>query len=319
VDNLTHSLVGAVLAQTGLKAKTRKGTAALILGANAPDIDVFLGWVPWTPLATHRGFTHGFLAALLIMPALVTGFLWSIDRWQVQRRHDFGVQPAMDWCWLLGLSLIGCATHPLLDWQTTYAVQLYSPFSTRWYHVDTLFIVDIWIWILLGGALWLSLWRERRGGNWSGPALTALGIMLVYISGNAIITESAKHQLVAARGEPGRLSASPPPVVFYRRQLVWLDNAHYGWANYDPLDTPTLKTDAKDVPVNFTDPLVRQAVDRSPEVQAFLRWSIMPTAFVARIRCTAHVTFNDARYLNAISRGTFERVVEVPLYGAGCL
>jgi inner membrane protein len=318
VDNLTHSLVGAALAQTGLKAKTRKGTAALILGANAPDIDVFFGWVSWAPLATHRGFTHGFFAALLIMPLLVAGFLWLIDRWQVQRGQDFGVQPAMDWRWLLGLSLIGCATHPLLDWQTTYAVQLYSPFSTRWYHADTLFIIDIWLWILLGGTLWLSLWRERRGRNWTKPALTALSMMLVYIGGNAVITEHAKSQLIAARGEPARLFASPPPIVFYRRELVWLDEARYGWADYDPFGNPVLRPNSKDLPVNLADPLVRAAVHRSPEIRAFLRWSTMPTALVARIRCKAQVKFNDARYMNAISRSSFQRIVDVPLRRAGC-
>ncbi|MEO6153211.1 MAG: hypothetical protein ABIT09_12700 [Croceibacterium sp.] len=46
MDNLTHSLVGWTLGQTGLKRKSRKGFGALILGANMPDIDVFLGWVP---------------------------------------------------------------------------------------------------------------------------------------------------------------------------------------------------------------------------------------------------------------------------------
>ena len=50
MDNLTHSLAGWALGQAGLKEKSRKGLAALILGANAPDIDVFFRWVPWEPL-----------------------------------------------------------------------------------------------------------------------------------------------------------------------------------------------------------------------------------------------------------------------------
>jgi len=62
MDNLTHSLVGWVLGEAGLKERTRKGLAALILGASAPDIDVFFGWVPWEPLATHRGITHSLIA-----------------------------------------------------------------------------------------------------------------------------------------------------------------------------------------------------------------------------------------------------------------
>lgn len=47
MDNLTHSLAGWALAETGLKRRTRKGLAALVLAANMPDIDVFFGWVPW--------------------------------------------------------------------------------------------------------------------------------------------------------------------------------------------------------------------------------------------------------------------------------
>ena len=45
MDNLTHSLVGWALAETGLKRRTRLGTAACVLAANMPDIDVFFGWV----------------------------------------------------------------------------------------------------------------------------------------------------------------------------------------------------------------------------------------------------------------------------------
>ena len=43
MDNLTHSLTGWAIGQAGLKTQTRKGLAALILGANMPDIDVFFG------------------------------------------------------------------------------------------------------------------------------------------------------------------------------------------------------------------------------------------------------------------------------------
>src|SRR5688572_11886578 len=103
MDNLTHSLVGWALGQAGLKRKTRKGLAALILGANMPDVDVFLGWVPWEPLATHRGFTHGLLGGVLLMPPLLAGLLWLLDRWQLSR----GVEvrgPAMHFGWLVTLS-----------------------------------------------------------------------------------------------------------------------------------------------------------------------------------------------------------------------
>src|SRR5262245_46221962 len=189
MDNLTHSLVGWTLGQTGLKRKTRKGLAALILGANMPDIDVFLGWVPWAPLATHRGFTHGLVGGVLLMPPLLAGLLWLLDRWQQKRGAEFRSGLAMHFGWLVALSYIGKLSHPLLDWQTAYAIQLFSPFDTRWYHVDSLFIIDVWIWLGLGLAIWLSMRREaRERSDWGRPALAALAVLALYIGGNLAIT-----------------------------------------------------------------------------------------------------------------------------------
>jgi inner membrane protein len=143
LDNLTHTMAGWALGQAGLKTKTRKGLAALILGANMPDIDVFFGNAPWDPLAIHRGFTHGIIGGVLVMPPILAGLLWLLDRWQVGRGKGFKSGLTMHFGWLLALSYIGAATHPLLDMLTTYSVQLLSPFSSRWYHADGLFIIDV--------------------------------------------------------------------------------------------------------------------------------------------------------------------------------
>ena len=89
MDNITHSLAGWALGQAGLKTQSRKGLAALILGANMPDIDVFFGNAPWDPLAIHRGFTHGLVGGVLVMPPILAGLLWLLDRWQVSRGVTF--------------------------------------------------------------------------------------------------------------------------------------------------------------------------------------------------------------------------------------
>ena len=155
MDNLTHSLAGWALGQAGLKTKTRKGLAALILGANAPDIDVFFGRFPWEPLAMHRGVTHSLIAGLVVLPFALAGLLWLLDRWQVRRGEAFKSGLAMDWRWLLALSFLGTLTHPLLDLMTTYSVQLFSPVSGAWWHADALFIIDLVLWLVLGSALGL--------------------------------------------------------------------------------------------------------------------------------------------------------------------
>ena len=107
-----------------------------------PDIDVFLGWVPWAALATHRGWTHSLVGGVLLMPPILAGLLWGLDRWQVKRGAEFKSGLAMHFGWLVVLSYLGALTHPLLDWQTTYSVQLLSPLSDKWFHNDSLFIID---------------------------------------------------------------------------------------------------------------------------------------------------------------------------------
>src|SRR5918998_3502221 len=155
-------MAGWVLGQAGLKTTTRKGLAALILGANMPDIDVFFGHAPWEPLAIHRGFTHGLVGGVLVMPPLLAGLLWLLDRWQVQRGVAFKSGLPMRFGWLVALAYLGALTHPLLDVLTTYSVQLLSPFSNRWFHADGLFIVDLWLWLLFAFTIGWSRRREKR-------------------------------------------------------------------------------------------------------------------------------------------------------------
>lgn len=319
MDNLTHSLAGWALGQTGLKRKTRKGLAALILGANMPDIDVFFGWVPWEPLATHRGFTHG-VGGILLMPPILAGLLWLIDRWQVRHGVEFRSGLVMHFGWLLALSYVGTWTHPLLDWQTTYSVQLLSPFSDAWFHTDTLFIIDVWIWTGLALAIWLSRRREQRGGAWQGPALAGLIVMVGYIVVNGAFSALARNAPSAEvpYASPDVIYASPPPVLFWRRELAWQQDGMVAWGGYDPIRRLLALTDfTVPVPDNMGDPLVRRAL-RSPEVVAFARWSTMPMAAVRRGRCSARVSFGDARYGRTVADNRFRQETIVPTATPGC-
>ncbi|MSR36004.1 MAG: metal-dependent hydrolase [Gemmatimonadetes bacterium] len=161
MDNLTHALVGAALAKSGLDRRVPLATTTLILAANAPDIDVFsYARGPWFALSFRRGITHG-LPALLVLPFVVAGAMVAWDRW-VRRRRDPDAAPA-PFRELLLLSFIGLLTHPTLDWMNTYGMRWWLPFDGRWSYGDSLFIVDPWLWLLLGGAVALGARRTRRG------------------------------------------------------------------------------------------------------------------------------------------------------------
>src|ERR671939_1709 len=78
MDNVCHTLVGAALAEAGLKRGTALGAATLMIGANFPDVDVLA-----VPLGHgidfRRGWTHG-LPALVVLPFLLTAIMLAWDR-----------------------------------------------------------------------------------------------------------------------------------------------------------------------------------------------------------------------------------------------
>ena len=86
MDNLTHSLAGWALGQAGLKTRTRKGLAALILGANMPDIDIFFGRRRGIRWRSTAALPTALVGGLIVMPPLLAGLLWLLDRWQVWSR-----------------------------------------------------------------------------------------------------------------------------------------------------------------------------------------------------------------------------------------
>lgn len=320
MDNFTHSLVGWALGQTGLKQKSRKGLAALVLSANLPDIDVLFGSVPWLPLATHRGFTHGLVGGIIVLPPLLAGLLWLIDRWQVSRGETFRSGLTMDWRWLLALCYSGALTHPLLDLQTSYAVQLLSPFRSLWFHAETLFIIDAVIWTILPIAIWLSRRRERRGGVWRRPAIIGLLTVCAYIGINGLISLQARHVLLAMLARPPEiLFAGEEPVLFWKRSLVWRQDGGIWRATYDPLrDLRAVSEMALPMPDNMADPLVRRAMTATPEIQTFMRWSVLPVARVVRQGCMATILFSDARFGNPEPGDRFLRQVSLPIAGPNC-
>ncbi|MFY8194203.1 MAG: metal-dependent hydrolase [Novosphingobium sp.] len=310
MDNLTHSLAGWALAETGLKRSTRKGLAALVLAANMPDIDVFFGWAPWAPLAMHRGFTHGLVGGVLLMPPLLAGLLWLLDRWQASRGKLAADAEPIRVGWLIALCYLGAISHPLLDLQNVYAVQLLSPVSERWFHTDGLFIVSPWLLAFFGSGIWLA---RRRTAGW--PAVAAVAAGVAFIAGNIGISALARSALVmgAPYPQPDRIFASPAPVRFWKRDMVWRERGVIGFGQFDPSRSllrvePIGEALADDMGL----PLVKRAATATPEAVKFLAWSQMPVARVeAPSACEATVTFADARFAGPAMARNFNTVVRL--------
>jgi inner membrane protein len=211
MDNLTHTLTGVVMSRAGLDRCHPRSGLLLILAANAPDIDILaafggkLNYFMW-----HRGITHSIATAplLALLPVLV---VCAVSR------------SMRGWKAAYVLSLIGVASHLLLDWTNTYGVRLLLPFSPRWLRLDLNNIVDLWIWaVLLIAAVGPLLGRlvsseiGAQPGSGRGLALFALAFLVVYDFGRFLIHQRAIETLnsrIYRGGAPIRVAAFPAGVV----------------------------------------------------------------------------------------------------------
>ncbi|MEJ2215340.1 MAG: metal-dependent hydrolase [Gemmatimonadota bacterium] len=177
MDPITHTLTGALLGRSWRERELPLAVATGVLAANAPDIDVFSALKgQYAELAFRRGWTHGVLA-WVVLPFAVWGLVLAWDRWVRRRRHPGAppVEPKV----LLVLAFAGVLTHPFLDWLNTYGIRLFMPFSGRWFYGDAVFIVDPWIWLIAGGALFLTTENRRELWGWAVFAALAAALLLV--------------------------------------------------------------------------------------------------------------------------------------------
>ncbi|KPQ31113.1 MAG: putative membrane-bound metal-dependent hydrolase (DUF457) [Porphyrobacter sp. HL-46] len=286
MDNLTHSLVGAVLGQAGLKRTTGLAMPALIIGANLPDVDAAcFFWLEGTEhLAFRRGITHG-PPALALLPLVLAGLLWGWDRWQTQRGTRPEARLPVRFGWLYPMAFIGCLSHPFFDWLNVYGIRLLEPFSSQWFYGDTLFIIDVWLWALLIGTVWLSRWREKRGGDWMRPARVGIVATLAYIGANWAISVFSASFI----SSDNQVIASPAPLLSWRRETIVM------------LDEGSWSIDGK-VVGDCSLPDLTAARRANSQLDAFLFWSRAPFAVRAP---DGSVILHDARYYDPRARGRF--------------
>jgi inner membrane protein len=214
MDNLTHTLVGVLMARAGLNRLVPGAMALLIAGANLPDGDVVTYAAgPLTYFQCHRGPTHALLAAPLV--ALIALPVWWLC---VRRKHAPGLR---QFVLAFAVVLAGVLSHLFLDFWNTYGIRLLLPLSGEWYRLDLVYIVDLWIWALLlvgcfapivARMVYAEIGARRTDPRRS--ALVVLGLLLAFIGVRAIlhqrvidVLESRTYDSENAR----RVAALPQP------------------------------------------------------------------------------------------------------------
>ena len=211
MDNLTHSLIGLVASKAGLEKLSPGTTTLCVLAANAPDSDilVLIFGGRWAFLHHHRGITHsiaGTAALALILPFV----FYAVDLLLSRIR---GTTVRVKLRGLIIASLLVTATHPLMDWTNNYGVRLLLPWNPRWFYGDFVFIIDPFLWLILGGAAFLLTSKTRKHIIlWVVIALVPSYLVLVGPGGPALLANEALIRLLW-------VAAMIVVVTLYRRQI----------------------------------------------------------------------------------------------------
>jgi inner membrane protein len=288
MDNVCHTLAGAVFGEAGLKSRTRFGSPILMIASNLPDVDIVAFATATPAVALRRGWTHGVLAQALL-PIVLTAAVVLVDRvWP--GRSGPRLRPAQ----VLLLGYVGVLSHVFLDWLNSYGIRLLMPFSNRWFYGDAMFIVDPWLWMLfLGGVL---VARRRQS---VAPARIALAVAAIYIGAMVWSAAAARERVLDAwvdrRGQaPRALMVGPVPVTPFRRAIVVDAGDRYvrGVFTWWPA---RIDFDGGEVLKQDTHPAVLRA-RAHPDFRAILLWARFPHYEVIPSPAGTDVRLRDVRF-----------------------
>jgi inner membrane protein len=187
LDNITHTLIGALVGETvarttqsdpgGLPGEVRRNllVATAAIGSNLPDIDVLYSFIgaKVNYLLHHRGHTHTIVGALVLSAAA-----FAIARWLLTRR---GSAPSTrDLTWLAGVFAVTSLLHVGMDFTNNYGVHPFWPLSNRWFYGDTIFIAEPLLWAACAP---LALTFRSKLARSIVAAVLAMGIGLASFSG----------------------------------------------------------------------------------------------------------------------------------------
>jgi inner membrane protein len=303
MDNLCHTLTGAALGRAGLADRTRFGMATLMIASNLPDVDVLVFLTDTLPVSFRRGWTHG-VVAQVTLPLLLAGAMWALAR---ARPPADASSPPARFAQLALLSYIGLYAHVFMDWLNSYGVRLLMPFSGQWFYGDALYIVDPWLYLMLGAGVFVS-GRHRKMG-WSQPrrpaqvaVAMAAGYCLVMVASNLWARQVVRDGITRA-GQPAdtRFMVTPVAVNPFRREVLVDTGDRYekGELWFEP--APHFRPAGYGVDTALDSPVAQRAL-ASPRARAYLGWSRFPFLVVDRTEAPPRLILNDYRYSDTTGR-----------------
>ena len=340
MDNLAHTLAGAAIGRA--IAADRVPAAGWIgaVAANAPDwsellIDLRLRRGGISYYLWHRGVTHSLVGAAVETVAIF-GVLWMLF---TARRHH--ARPPVPIAPLLALVSAAVFSHLYMDWQGSYGLRPFLPWSGRWYYGDWVAIVDPLFWLVPLVALawgaerhwrdlvpfvllsillaWLVLRADEVAG-WLRVACTGtLAIGAVGWVRHWFGVASRRRVATLALGllalyAATQAVASVPVKAAVRRKAVARFGSSAEWAALTRIGTPfrwepilasldTVAGRGWALPRHLDDPRVQRALRDTPAGRALGGFARFLIAEVYSAPDDVVVTLRDARYARPPATG----------------
>jgi inner membrane protein len=290
LDNLCHTLAGAAIGEAGLKTRTRFGNAALMVSANLPDIDVLVFLTDTSSVSFRRGWTHGVIAQIAL-PIVLTAVLWLVHRLRPPGREA----PPFRAGWLLALAYVGVYSHVLMDLLNNYGVRLLAPFDWRWFYGDSVFIIDLVLWLSLGLGVWFARRRRRAAFARRGLAVAVCYVLVMVVSARAaraIVVDAWRDR---QGSEPRAVMVGPRPVTPFTRDVIVDAGDRYESGTFSWW-TRGVAWQPEPIPKNSERPEVAVARE-DRRVREFLNWSRFPFWEIHADGDAARVVARDMRFM----------------------
>jgi inner membrane protein len=249
----------------------------------------------------------------MVLPFLLTAGMVLFDR--LSRRLGRAVLPSgVVPREVLLLAAVSIVSHPILDTLNTYGVRWLMPFRGNWSYGDTLFIMDPWLWLVLGiGVVGSRAGPRGMRGHKSAathPARMALAAAGVYVVGMALMALAARgiarRELNALGGPPvDHLMVGPLPITPFVRQVVAEQADSYRVGSFQWLGRPHVEQESlRAFPRPHPDDPALLAARAEPLGRRFLGWARFPTVQVeARPGGGSLVHLIDLRYADRADAG----------------
>ena len=153
MDNITHTLIGALVGEAAASRRTARVSADDVrgrnflvwisaIGSNLPDCDVLytaLAHEKLNYILEHRGYTHTILGAIVAGLLIFAGAMLFArqHRWTLSRNDR----------WRIGaMSFFTPLLHIGMDFTNNYGVHPFWPWNNAWFYGDSIFIIEPFLW-----------------------------------------------------------------------------------------------------------------------------------------------------------------------------